>query len=146
MKLIYINEIGKDYRGQQQYEFIFSEELIDKLDVTNPYIIDLIPDEWFIVPSSGRATPPNIEDINMVGLLKNSDLTLELVQNSDYFGVVDAVEGIISLGWEPFNNEADEWEYKRLSFYFGEDFESVSEKLLTRGYSLINEEIKYKIK
>lgn len=146
MKLIYINELGKDYRGQQQYEFIFSNELVDKLDIKNPYVVDLIVDEWFIVPSSGRAIPPNINDIDMVGLLKNSDLQLDLVQNSDYFGVVDAVEGIIALGWEPFNNEADEWEYKRLSFHFGEELEEVSLKLLTRGYSLIKEEVKFKIK
>jgi len=146
MKLIYINELGKDFREQHQYEFIFSNSLVDKLEVENPYIVDFIREEWFHVPSSDRSTPPNIDDIDMVGLLKNSDLKLDLVQSSDYFGVVDAVEGIIALGWEPFDEEADEWAYKRLSFHFGEDVDSVTEKLATRAYRLIKEELKYKIK
>jgi len=145
MHLIYINELGKDYRGQRQYEFIFSENLVNQLDVRNPYILDLLVDEWFIVPSSGRALPPNISDIDMVGLLKNSELELELVQNSDYFGVIDAVEGIVALGWEAFDNQAEEYQYKRISFHFGEDLKSVTDKLSSKGYRLINEEIKYKL-
>ena len=28
MYLIYINELGRDYKGQRQYEFIFGKELI----------------------------------------------------------------------------------------------------------------------
>ena len=146
MHLVYINELGKDYRGQRQYEFIFSQSLVDELSAQNPYIVDILPDEWFLVPSSGRAIPPEIEKIDMVGLLKNSDLELELVQNSDHFGVIDAVEEIIALGWESYDDNADEYEYKRMSFRFGEDMDSVTEKLATKGYRLINEEIKYKLK
>ena len=43
MHLIYVNEIGSDYKGQKQYEFIFSES----------YEIDM--DEWFIIPSSATS-------------------------------------------------------------------------------------------
>ena len=75
----------------------------------------------------------------MVGLLKNTDLDLELVQNSDYFGVIDAVDGVIALSWEKFdfNNE-----FNRLTFKFGESLDSVTKKLKQRNYILIKEEIK----
>jgi hypothetical protein len=130
MFLLYINELGKDYKGQRQYEFIFGED------------IEVLEDEWFIIPSSGRGVPPQIESIDLVGLLKNSDLQLELVQNSDYFGVIDAVDGIVALGWEEFDKEAEERPI-RVSFHFGDDIESVTEKLEKKGLRLINEEIKY---
>lgn len=130
MFLLYINELGKDYKGQRQYEFIFGED------------ITVLMDEWFIIPSSGRAVPPEIEYINMVGLLKNSDLQLDLVQDSDYFGMIDAVDGIVALGWEPFDINADERPV-RVSFHFGEDIESVTYKLQSKGFELINEEVKF---
>jgi hypothetical protein len=134
MFLIYINELGKDYKSQRQYEFIFGESKDE----------DVIQDDWFIIPSSGRATPPEIKSIDLVGLLKNSDLELELIQNSDYFGVIDAVDGIVALGWEKFNVEADE-RPDRICFHFGETVESVTIKLMTKGLRLINDEIKYKL-
>lgn len=129
MYLIYINELGIDYKGQHQYEFIFGES------------IDLIEDEWFIIPSSGRSVPPSIENIHMVGLLKNSDLVLDLVQNSDYFGMIDAVDGIVALGWEPFDIESEE-QPKRISFHYGEHIESVKEKLDDKSIKIIIEKIK----
>lgn len=133
MYLIYINELGLDYKGQKQYEFIFSNN------------INAIMEEWFIIPSSGRSVPPDIEDIDLVGLLKNSDLKMELIQNSDYFGVIDAVDGIVALGWEPLDMDADERPI-RLSFHFGEELDMVTDKLTKRGLRLINENINYKFK
>jgi len=131
VKLIYINEIGVDFKGQKQYEFIFSESE------------ELSNDEWFTIPASSsiNSKSPDIEFIDMVGLLKDSDLDLELIQNSDYFGIIDAVDGIISLGWEKYNNES---ENERLYFRFGETIDSVSKKLKQRKYFLLNQEIKFK--
>jgi hypothetical protein len=107
MKLIYINEIGLDYKGQRQYEFIFSKST----ELTN--------DEWFVTPASSsfQQKSPDIEFIDVVGLLKDSDLQLELIQNSDYFAIIDAVDGVISLGWEKYDSESDN---DRLYFRFGE--------------------------
>ena len=129
MKLIYINEIGLDYKGQKQYEFIFSKST----ELTN--------DEWFIIPSSSsfQQKSPDIEFIDVVGLLKDSDLELELIQNSDYFGIIDAVDGVVSLGWEKYDSESDN---DRLYFRFGESTDSVSKKLKDRNYFLYNQEIK----
>lgn len=128
MKLIFINEIGLDYKHQRQYEFIFSET--DEIE----------NDEWFTIPASATMTSksPDVEYINIVGLLKDTDIELELIQNSDYFGVIDAIEGIISLGWEKFELNA---ENPRISFKFGEKLESVEKKLQQRGYELIKTEI-----
>ena len=75
----------------------------------------------------------------MVGLLKNTDLQLDLVQDSDYFGVIDAVDGVIALVWEKFNFDSED---ERLTFKFGESLESVTKKLKQREYRLIKEEIK----
>ena len=128
MRLIYINEIGLDFKHQRQYEFIFSE--MDEIDM----------DEWFTIPAASTSVSksPDIEYISLVGLLKDTDLELELIQNSDYFGVIDAVDGIISLGWEKYDMER---ENERVSFKFGEKIESVDRKLAQRGFELIKTEI-----
>lgn len=128
MNLIYVNEIGADYKGQRQYEFIFSTQ--DEFDI----------DSWYSIPASvdPENKIPDIEYISLVGLLKDSDLVLELVQNSDHFGVIDAVDGIVALAWEKFDFENEE---ERLFFRFGETMDKVVKKLNTRDLYLINEEI-----
>ena len=100
-------------------------------------------DEWFIIPASATSQPksPEIEYVDLVGLLKNTDLQLDLVQDSDYFGVIDAVDGVIALAWEKFNFDSED---ERLTFKFGESLESVTKKLKQREYLLIKEEIKFK--
>jgi hypothetical protein len=131
MHLIYVNEIGADYKGQKQYEFIFS----------NSTEIDM--EEWFVIPASASSQPksPEIEYVDLVGLVKNTDLQLELVQNSDYFGVIDAVDGVVALAWEKFDYDS---EFDRMTFKFGESLDSVTKKLKLRSYLLLKEEIKFK--
>lgn len=131
MRLIYVNEIGSDYKGQKQYEFIFSKST--EFDI----------EEWFVIPASSTTQPksPSVEYIDLVGLLKNTDLEFELIQNSDYFGVIDAVDGVIALAWEKFNFDNQE---DRLTFKFGDTLESVTKKIKDRGFHLLKEEIKFK--
>jgi hypothetical protein len=131
MKLIFVNEIGSDYKGQKQYEFIFSTAT--ELDI----------DEWLVIPAASisASKSPDVKYISVVGLLKNTDLSLELVQNSDYFGLIDAVDGVIALAWEKFNIDNDD---NRLVFMFGDTLEKVNKKLKDRGYHLLNEELKFK--
>jgi hypothetical protein len=99
--------------------------------------------DWFAIPASSvsRSKSPDVEYVDVVGLLKDTDLQLELIQNSDFFGVIDAVDGVISLAWEKFDFDN---EFERLTFKFGEPIESVTKKLKNRNYSLLNEEIKIK--
>lgn len=131
MRLIYVNEIGSDYKGQKQYEFIFSEST--EIDM----------DEWFDVPASSTQSSksPDINYIDLVGLLKDTDIVFELIQNSDYFGVIDAVDGIIAMAWEKSNFDL---EHDRMFFRFGETIESVEKKLIKRGLILDKQEIKVK--
>ena len=131
MVLIYVNEIGSDYKGQKQYEFIFSKST------------DLDIEEWFVIPASAtqKSKSPDIQYVDLVGLLKNTDLDLELIQNSDYFGVIDAVDNVIALAWERFDFDN---QFDRLSFKFGESVDSVTKKLKQRNYHLLKEEIKFK--
>ena len=118
MVLTYINSLNKNYRGEQTYEFIFS----------NDRNIDY-GEDWDISPaSSGSPTPPPLKDINSVGVLTTTDIELELAINSDHFALYDSVENIIALGWEKESPDTEE----RLVFHFGEEMESVRSKLYNR--------------
>jgi hypothetical protein len=69
--------------------------------------------------------------------LRNSDIELELVQNSDFFSVYDAVEDVISLGWEKSDSEfVVDSKYKRLVFRYGDTVKSVEDKLYERDIVL----------
>ena len=73
-----------------------------------------------------------VEFIKKVGILKNSEIELDLIQNSDFFGMYDAVDGVIALGWEKnFSNEK-----VRLVFHYGNTLEEVENKLYERDIVL----------
>lgn len=123
MKLIYINKIGKDWEGNYIYEFLFGKSSDD---------ID--GEEWDSVPASGKPEPPNSESVDLVGKLV-TDIKLNLVQESDTFAVWDAVDGIVSLGWE--NIDAyDEYPSVRLNFQFALSKDSVESRLYERDLVL----------
>jgi hypothetical protein len=60
MKLVYVNELGPNYRGDNVYEFIFS----DKENVWG--------EGWDESPAMSKPEPPNLEYITEVKILKNS--------------------------------------------------------------------------
>jgi hypothetical protein len=73
----------------------------------------------------------------MVGVLKNSEIELTLIQNSDFFGVYDAIDGVIALAWE--NSDSDDiliHKRKRLVFQYGDSVEMVENKLYERDIVL----------
>lgn len=121
--LIYINLIGKDYTGKYIYEFIFS-------DTTK----DIDGEEWDTYPASGRPEAPYDKFIVNVGRLE-SELRIDVIQNSDTFAVWDAVDGVIALGWE-YINAYDSYPEKRLNFKFGESIKEVEEKLYEKDLIL----------
>ena len=120
MNLVFINELGPNFRGDNIYEFIFSD-----LD-------EVYGEYWDSETANGKPTPPHVEFIKKVGVLKNSDIELELIQNSDFFGMYDAVDGVIALGWE----KPDNYEGKRLVFQYGESIEIVENKLYEKDIVL----------
>jgi hypothetical protein len=121
--LIYVNYVGRDYRGNLIYEFIFSNT-----------IKNIDGESWDTFPASGRPEAPNDVFIKKVGRL-DSELNLDVVQNSDTFAVWDAVDGIIALAWENINDYESYPEY-RLCFKFGENIKDVETKLYEKDLIL----------
>jgi len=119
--LIYINELGPNYKGDNIYEFIFSDNLEN-----------VWGESWESKPSNGYPSPPDLEYITKVGILKNDTITMSTIQNSDYFSMIDAIDGIIALSWE--NDDSDN--QKRLVFRFGDTEQIVKDKLYERDIVL----------
>lgn len=123
--LIYVNELGPNYKGDNIYEFVFSDT---KENIWG--------ENWDSKPSNGYPLPPNLEHIQKVGVLKNDKITMSVIQNSDYFSMVDAIDGVIALAWENESDDID-FDYKtRLVFRFGDDEKSVKDKLYERDIVL----------
>lgn len=123
--LIYINELGPNYKGDNIYEFIFSDTLEN-----------IWGDSWESKPANDYPQPPELEFIKKVGILKNNLVSLSVIQKSDYFSMIDAMDDVIALGWE---NESDSINFdidKRLVFRFGETEETVKNKLYERDLIL----------
>jgi hypothetical protein len=123
-KLIYINGLGPNYKGDNIYEFIFSDT------------IDVWGENWESKPANGYPLPPDIEYIKRVGVLRNGEITLELVQDSDVFSVIDATDDVIALGWEKETVDVDFSITKRLVFKFGQTEDEVKDKLYERDIVL----------
>ena len=124
MKLVFVNELGPDFRGNHIYEFIFS-------DVED----ELWGEDWESVPALGKPLPPELEFIRKVGKLSKGGLVMNLGKDSDYFSMEDIIDGILSLSWEKIEDD-DPLIRERLVFHFGEDIGSVEDKLYSRDLIL----------
>jgi hypothetical protein len=125
MKLLFINELGPNYKNENIYEFIFGNETEE-----------LWGDEWDSRPAHGKPGPPELQYIESVGVLNNTKLSLDLVQNSDYFNMEHALDNVIALGWETYEDDYDNGEEERLVFHFGEELQKVKDKLYSRDIIL----------
>jgi len=120
IKLIYINGLGPNYKGDNIYEFIFSDTL------------EVFGENWESKPANGYPSPPDMEYIRKVGTMINEEISFELIQDSDVFSVLDSMDGVIALGWE----KPDHYEGKRLVFQYGESIEIVENKLYEKDIVL----------
>lgn len=118
--LIFVNGLGPNYKGDNLYEFIFSDTL------------DVWGESWESKPSNGYPLPPELKFIKKVGVLRNTQIKMELIQNSDYFSMVDALDGVVALAWE----KDDEYEKERIVFRFGMEESEVKDKLYQRDLIL----------
>jgi len=125
VKLLFINELGPNYKGQNIYEFIFGDA-----------IEEIWGEDWDSIPAHGKPLPPEAIYIKSVGILDSTKVKLDLVQNSDYFSMEHALDGVIALGWETYEDNYENGEEERLVFHFGEKVDSVSEKLYARDIIL----------
>lgn len=118
--LIYVNGLGPNYKGDNIYEFIFSNT------------VNVFGENWESRPCNQYPQPPDIKHIKKVGILKNTEIELELIQNSDFFSMMDAMDDVVALAWEK-----DEYETKkRLVFRFGEEEQIIKDKLYERDIIL----------
>ena len=101
MKLLFINELGPNYKNE-----------------------------------NSKPGPPELNYIKMVGVLNNTSIKLDLVQHSDYFSMEHALDNVIALGWETYEDEYENGEEERLVFHFGEELKKVEDKLYSRDIIL----------
>jgi hypothetical protein len=129
MYLIYINRIGKTFKGEHMFEFLFSDSTEWEWD-----------ESWYesSVMTDTRDLAPDESIIKLVGSLKTDEFDLELIQEDGVRDIYNAVEGIIALGWEKLQDDEDYPEQRRI-FRFGDTKESVNEQLYE--YDLV---LKYK--
>ena len=120
MRLIYVNGLGPNYKGDNIYEFIFSDTL------------KVWGEGWESQPCNEYPQPPEIQYIKKVGVLRNTDIELELIQKSDFFSMMEAMDDVVALGWEKesFDNK------KRLVFRFGDDLQTIKDKLYEKDIIL----------
>ena len=123
-RLVFVNELGPNFRGDNLYEFIFS----DNEDVSG--------EDWESSPAGGNPQPPHIDYITKVGVLKNDKIKLNVIQNSDFFSFYDAVDKVIALSWEDIENEYYNEVDTRLVFHYGDSEEDVMTKLYERDIIL----------
>lgn len=123
--LIFVNELGPNYKGDNIYEFIFSDT-----------IEDIWGELWESKPANGYPHPPHLDHIKKVGVFKNSEISLSVIQKSDFFSMIDSMDGIISLAWENESENINFSNTKRLVFSFGETEETVKNKLYERDIVL----------
>jgi hypothetical protein len=118
--LIYVNGLGPNYKGDNLYEFIFSDSL------------DVWGEAWDNRPSNGYPQPPDLKYIKKVGVLRDTDVKLELIQNSDFFSIIDAMDDVIALAWETDDDNIK----KRMVFRFGTPEQEIKNKLYERDLVL----------
>ncbi len=117
--LVFVNGLGANYKGNKTYEFIFS-----KTD-------DVWGEDWDTNPANGNPTTPDINEIEKVGVLNREGIEMELVQNSDFFCMKDAVDKVVALAWEE-----DKDIENRLVFHYGMTEQEVKDKLYEKDIIL----------
>ena len=70
MKLVYINKVGQNWKGEFIYEFLFSDR-----------VEDIDGEGWDSYPSIGSPEPPEKKFIKEVGSI-TTNLKLDLIQES----------------------------------------------------------------
>jgi hypothetical protein len=118
--LIYVNGLGPNFKGDNIYEFIFSDEQ------------EVWGDGWDSNPCNGYPVPPELKYIKKVGVLRDTNIKLELIQNSDYFSMVDAVDGVVALAWE----EDDTVKQPRMVFRFNDTEQKIKDLLYEKDLIL----------
>ena len=130
-KLIYVNKLGFNHKGNGLYELIFSDEGVELEEVWG--------DGWEATYAQGNAQPPEEDCICKVGLIQCKDYELSVAHESEAFGLRDAKDNVIALAWELIDEDFDP-KKQRLVLQFGEDLVEIEKRLKKRGIKINYEE------
>ena len=101
MYLIYINELGKDYKGQRQYEFIFGK---DKDEVMRKFTVFAHPSRNECLPTAvleaaSMGLPCVVTAATNMGEVIKKYNAGEMVQDAD---ALQLKEALSSINWKLF--------------------------------------------
>ena len=120
--LVYINPIGRDSSGLNEYEFFFSE---------TPEIV--WGEDWNVAcPSACGNLLPDSTTYSHIEILK-TEIPLFCIQQNSCFSLQDCIDKLVCLGAEDISNYENYPEPMRLVFQFEEKYDSVVEKLRIRN-------------
>jgi hypothetical protein len=123
--LIYVNKIGKNSDNKDIFELYFSEE------PENVWGVD-----WEICPARNCGDiPPDESTYNMIKEFE-TDLVLDLAQKNSCFSMQDSIDGIIPLAWENIEGYEKYPEEGRLVLKFGENEETIKDKLNNKNIDI----------
>ena len=126
--LIYVISIGSNWKGENLYEFVFSDSL-EGVD----------GDNWDEYPATGKPEPPHAQYIKYVGKI-TTKFKFDVIQDSDTFSVWDAVDGVIAMAIENIT-EYDEYPASRLFFFYGKTLKFVEDELYAQDIILEVEKV-----
>lgn len=133
LNLVYINPIGKNSEGKNEYEFFFSE---------TPETV--WAEDWNIeAPSACSNLQPEPSMYSLVERIE-TEVPLKCVQQNSCFSMQDCVDTIIAIVWEDISEYEQFPEPYRIVIHYGERYEKVKEILEGREIFFIKntEELK----
>jgi hypothetical protein len=132
-QLVYIEPIGKNGLGWNEYDFYFSN---------TPDIV--WGSGWECeFAAQGTCYPPDKKTFNKKLRLK-TNIPFFCIQNNVCYGMRYAVEGIVAIGFEDISEYENYPEPYRIVFQYGEKYNSVETKLVSRHQLFSTDEDKPK--
>ena len=122
LSLVYVDIVGKNGDDMYEYDFYYSETPEDVWGfewdkAPASYCVDLLPE------------PSTYSEIERI----KTPIPLSLIQNNTFFSIEDCVNGVVALCYEDISNYEVYPEPYRIVFKFGENRESIIEKLNSRN-------------
>ena len=136
LKLIYILKVGRNTKGENLFEFIFSE------DETN---IDGQSWGWQESPACDNANPPSNEYIDKICSIKTKEFDLFCLHEAVDREYMHGYHTIHALAYEYINEDDEDFddiypdgddELPLLVFHYGMSFDTVEELLSNRDIRL----------
>lgn len=125
--LIYVEPIGVNSNGENEYDFYFSE---------TPEMA--WAEDWAEqCPSACENLRPEGDFVTEIKRLKTT-VPFFCAQQNSCFSMQDCMDGIIALAFENISDYEEYPEPFRIIFKYGEEYEHVKEKLSTREQDFEN--------